>query len=286
MVQKKNPPLPRFFNHGAPALVRQRGFFFDMIARFFFFQWLIIKTLFLAALVFSLVAAGAFYLAQQNFERAEVDVPNIAGLNVEKAMELLHREGQKLTQGKELALKIEGMEFSDLASEGEIIGQFPRSGSRVKAGSIIRVRVSKGSTEVPCPDMRGLNHQDAWIQLRKVDLEQGLRTDFYDAEVSKGLVLSQDPAPGTLLSRGAKVNLLVSSGPETPKVLMPRLEGLPVPEAEARLAVLGLRISTAHDEPSLGRASGTILRHDPKAGMPVAANTAISVTIVRNLDME
>lgn len=264
-------------NDAAPPEAKKRGFFTDLLLRFVFFQIQIVKILLVAVFVFVLAGWGGYYLIQHQLKKAEILVPNIAGLRLEKAVQILH------AKELDLSLKIEKMEYSDLVEEGEIISQFPRAGTFVKSGAVVRVNVSEGTTRVSCPDVRGKNDFQAGIDLRKVDLNEGGKTFLPDPDLKRNLVIAQDPPPGTLLDRGAKVHLLVSLGPKPTRILMPRLVDLTLVEAQELLAPLGLRISTFREEPFPEKDDGIIWRQDPPSGATVAPDAAIGVTLVWNI---
>jgi beta-lactam-binding protein with PASTA domain len=62
------------------------------------------------------------------------------------------------------------------------------------------------------PDVTGQSQASAETAIVAVDLVVGtVDTEF--SEVEAGLVISQDPAGGTLVPRDSEVNLLVSLGP-------------------------------------------------------------------------
>lgn len=66
--------------------------------------------------------------------------------------------------------------------------------------------------QVTVPDVTGQSQASAETAIVAVDLVVGtVDTEF--SEVEAGLVISQDPAGGTLVPRDSEVNLLVSLGP-------------------------------------------------------------------------
>lgn len=262
---------------GSPALRKGRGFLADLVVRFCFFLLQIIKVCFLSALVFSLAGAGAFLIVQRRIRGNEVETPNIAGLQVEKAVERLHE------LNLDLSIKMEGAEFSDLAPQGAIIAQVPPAGKRVKAGSAMRVRVSRGTTLIPCPDLRGKNHLEAGILLRQADLREGEESFLAAAEVNKDLVIAHNPAPGSYVERKTAVDLLVSLGPALPEILMPDLTNMTVAEAQELLEYLRLEIQGVEEGPCPGKDDGLVFRQDPEAGATVAPGTSVRVTVVSNL---
>ncbi|WP_026585587.1 Stk1 family PASTA domain-containing Ser/Thr kinase [Bacillus sp. J33] len=74
--------------------------------------------------------------------------------------------------------------------------------------------VSKGPAPIPLKDLRGYNEKG----LQEYEESSGLKVEYgkeeFHDEVSEGLVIRQDPAPGTNLARGQKVTVVLSKGKE------------------------------------------------------------------------
>ncbi|MBN1867475.1 PASTA domain-containing protein [Candidatus Sumerlaeota bacterium] len=265
---------------GRPRTPRRRSAGADLLLRFLFFVFQVLKIGVLSAVVFALAGVAAYSIVEDRIRGKEVVVPSLAGMRVEKALEEIHEPDL------DLGIKLEKLEYSDLASEGEIVSQNPPPGKRVKRGAEIRVRVSRGPTLVVCPDVKAVNYLEAGIRIREADLVEGPRSMLPDAGVERDGVIAQDPPAGTLLERRSPVSLLVSLGPAQSVVLMPSLADLTKEEADKVLDGLGLTIQSVAEEPLEGRDNGLIFRQDPPAGSLVSAGRKISVTVVNNLGQE
>jgi beta-lactam-binding protein with PASTA domain len=259
---------------------RKRSAASDLFLRFLFFVFQIVKIGVVSAAVFGLAGAAAYYIVENQIRGREVVVPSVVGMRIEKALE----EGHK--PDLDLGIKLEKLEYSDLAGEGEIVSQDPSPGRRVKKGADIRVRVSQGPTLVACPDVRGTNYLEAGIKIREVDLLEGPRSAVPDAKIERDMVIAQDPPAGTLVERRSPVGLLVSVGPPQARILMPTLVDLTQEEAAQALEGLGLSIQSVVEEPLEGRDNGLIFRQDPPEGSVVSAGQKITVTVVNNLGQE
>jgi beta-lactam-binding protein with PASTA domain len=260
------------------APLRGHGCMVDLILRFFYFLFHTIALLVLGAAMFGLAGWGAYYLVQREIRGAEVAAPNLAGLKLDKAMEALQKP-----DGADLSLRVSEREFSETVGEGEIISQFPPEGTHVKAGTVIRVKQSKGTTRVSCPDVLGKPYLNAGIELRNANLVEGEKSYIADANIRKDSVVAQDPPPKSLQFRGSPVNFLISLGPETRRILMPTLTDLTIVEATDRLAKLELSsVPTVTEEPRPDMDDGLIFGQDPAPGASVARDAPIRVTVVRN----
>lgn len=255
---------------------KRRGCLVDLIGRFFFFFFQVLKLLIVGGAVCLATGWIGYTLVQRNIQKVEVTVPNLTVRYFDDAAALLHEKNL------DLSLRIEKKEFSDDVEEGRIISQAPPTGTHVKAGAVVRVVVSLGTTRIPCPDLRGTPFRDAGIALRKGDLAEGKKSYVADPKVKKDFVIAQSPPPGAPLYRETPVDLLVSLGTGQARVRMPDLRNLTRLDAADVLAELGLRITSVAAEPHPTMEDGAILRHDPPANSAVTPATPISVTIVDN----
>ncbi|MCC3645641.1 Stk1 family PASTA domain-containing Ser/Thr kinase [Cytobacillus firmus] len=85
--------------------------------------------------------------------------------------------------------------------------------------------VSKGPAPIALKDLRGYNEKG----LQEYEESSGLKVEYgeeeYHEEVPEGLVIKQDPAPGTNLTRGQKVTVVLSKGK---KELLPKTENIEI----------------------------------------------------------
>ncbi|MBN8199537.1 Stk1 family PASTA domain-containing Ser/Thr kinase [Bacillus sp. NTK034] len=85
--------------------------------------------------------------------------------------------------------------------------------------------VSKGPAPIALKDLRGYNEKG----LQEYEESSGLKVEYgeeeYHEEVPEGLVIKQDPAPGTNLTRGQKVTVILSKGK---KELLPKTENIEI----------------------------------------------------------
>ena len=87
-----------------------------------------------------------------------------------------------------------------------------------------------------------MDAQEAAKVLEDADLELNaeLRREASE-DVPKGEIISQHPAAGTQISKGSKVTVTVSDGPEM--VQVPSLSGVNVNQASATLGSMGLQVT-------------------------------------------
>ena len=83
-------------------------------------------------------------------------------------------------------------------------------------GTNVHINVSRGAKPVPVPDVTGQPYLNAKSMLEG----QGFRSARVEIQSDKaqGVVVAEDPPPGTGVPKGTKITLSVSKGPATTQV--------------------------------------------------------------------
>ena len=225
-----------------------------------------------SALFFVLMVGAGYWVALQFFGGEEVQAPDLTGLSMVQALEKL--------QPVHVSLQMERLQPHVQVPQGHIISQYPSPGAVIKAGTPIRVAVSKGSPLVTVPDLRGRNKIEAGIRLRKLGLNVGVTASIPHSGVSGGTVLTTDPPAGTGIIDGSTVNLLLAAGEGARISQMPNLIGLTRDEAGEVLASYGLSLAESREDASgdPNTPAGHIHAQTPAPGEPIAPNTRITIT--------
>lgn len=190
---------------------------------------------------------------------------------------------------QEVIGELEGLGLRTVVSEepnpdiprGSVIGTNPAVGSELPAGSLVTVIVSSGRELTDVPDLTNLNPQEAVEALEQAGLElnEEIRREPSDT-IADGIIISQQPAPGSQLSKGSKVIVTVSSGRE--KVEVPSLVGLNVNQATATLSQLNLRATVTRVDSE--RPDGEVLAV-AGANTEVDKGTTVELRVSNNMLM-
>jgi beta-lactam-binding protein with PASTA domain len=135
--------------------------------------------------------------------------------------------------------------------------------------------VRSGVTAVP--DLVGLPEADVDSLLA----DQGLRlrrqynSDRFDEEIEAGHVLEQSPDSGSLMKRGAAVEVAVSLGPE--RLTVPDVEGKTLQAAQVTLTSAGLGIGRIVNVFSYGVLPGTVVEQAPSSDAQVGRGTTVAL---------
>jgi len=137
--------------------------------------------------------------------------------------------------------------------------------------------------DVAVPDVVGQTEADASSAITGADLVSA-STEASDDVVPAGSVVSQDPAAATMVAPGSTVNIVVSTGPDTPATVpVPDVVGQPAGDAQATLESEGFTVSST-TEPSADIEEGLVISTNPSAGTEVAAGTAVEIVVSSGAD--
>lgn len=166
--------------------------------------------------------------------------------------------------------------FDDKVPAGTVIGTDPVGGAELSPDSTVTVVVSKGEEMFAVPKLEGLSADEAKDALKKSDLSVGKIDEKYSDSIKNKQVISASKKPGEKLSKGTKVDLVVSKG--VAPIPVPKVEGLTFDAAYATLAKRGFRVGKdevfSDDVPK-----GKVISQYPKSTESKPANSLIIVKV-------
>jgi serine/threonine-protein kinase len=157
------------------------------------------------------VVAGGFYLWLATAP-PEVRVPDVTGINVRAAEEILARRG--------LIAHVVARHYNEKAPADTVLAAAPPAGKTVRQGRIIELILSDGPPTALAPDVRDMELAQASRAITAADLRLARIRRRYDERVPAGWVMEQRPEPGVRVARRAGIEVVISAGP-TPRVSPP-----------------------------------------------------------------
>jgi beta-lactam-binding protein with PASTA domain len=140
------------------------------------------------------------------------------------------------------------------------------------------------------PDVVGKELTTALLDMQVKELYPRIALRYTDAAGDKGLVLEQDPMPGSIVKAGRRITLVVSQG-----AVMDTLEnyvGKTLTAAEASLATAfagGARALVKFGEITFTASNApadTILAQSPEGGTPLTGDVVLRVVVSRGPEFE
>lgn len=197
-----------------------------------FFRFLITKQFLrhlglAAAITLILLLGTLLWLKIYTHHGRTILVPDLTGLTVE--------EVDDVTSSRRLRFEVVDSVFSTEMPRGTVLKQNPHATSRVKKNRKIFLTMNAVNPEmVSMPQLVGLSFRQARLALQNAGLLQG--TISYRPDFAKNNVLQQMHRDtvineGTLITKGAVIDLVLGMGLSSETTRVPDLVGLGVEEA-------------------------------------------------------
>ena len=201
-------------------------------------------------------------------------VPDVIGLEVSEAEQILSREGLKNTP-----VYVNSEEYA----AGKVFLQNPEAEAVTRKGDTVLLTVSSGPAAMVMPDLQSAPYSEAVTLLNsmgisQITIERAARNDF-----SPDTVVSQTPAANEPVTKDQTVMLTISGG----EAVVPNLMGLTLAEAETVLQNnnLALNPSLQYVDTAEPEQHGLIASQMPEAETRVILNTSVALKIYRCADV-
>ena len=129
--------------------------------------------------------------------------------------------------------------------------------------AVLTMQFAIHGAEVRIPVLKDMTVAQARSQTAGLGLNLEVDNRYYSADVAAGHILSQSPAPGSVVRRAWRVRVAESLGPQ--KVEVPSVIGNQERSAALNLRRVGLEAGMAAELPWARAEAGTVLAQDPPA---------------------
>ncbi len=144
-------------------------------------------------------------------------------------------------------------------------------------GAIIFSQVILKGETVSVPDLTGKTLAEARTELAKKDLSVSQKDSEFNDRWEKGLVIRQDPAPGSRIQVTKIVQVVISNGSR--KVTVPPLEGKSLEIARDLLGEAGLVKGASSQIHTARYPAGRIIAQNPKPDRIVERNSPVGLLL-------
>lgn len=151
------------------------------------------------------------------------------------------------------------------------------------ASAIITMHFAIHGAEVQVPDLQGLTIEEAVHRTASLDLNLGIDSKYYSADIPSGRVIAQAPPPGAIVRREFRVRAIESLGPQ--RVAIPNVCGQPERIAAIEIRRLNLDLEEMAEMPYAGAPPGTVLAQNPQSGAGGAQRPSVSLLVSSAADV-
>jgi hypothetical protein len=189
-------------------------------------------------------------------------------------------------QGEEDATRV----MSPMPSREELVEQDAKTARKKKIKKILmyclsgfyRALRSPGrllhltTPNVEVPAVTGLTVVEAQKVLEDAGFKIKLK-EAYDASVTPGTVMKQDPAPKTMKKSGATVTITICRGLEI--LTVPNVTGQTLDQAKQNLEAAGYKVGNVTKTWDSSKSKDVVLKQSPKADSKLPKGTAIDLVV-------
>ena len=235
-------------------------------------------SIFIGLILLFTLSLGGTMLALNLTNPAEVDMPNVVGLSKDEAK-------QDVEEAK-LVFEVASEEYNKDVPEGFVISQKAEDdlgdftttpeNKKVKEGSKVLVKISKGQEKTTVPNVEGKEKEEAIKMLEDAKLEVEVIEET-SKTVQEGYVISQETDPDSEAFAGDTVKIHVSTGTGIKQVTVISVIGQDEATAKSNLENLGLKVNVSYIEATSN--NGKVTAQSIDANKTVDEGTTITITV-------
>jgi serine/threonine-protein kinase len=201
--------------------------------------------------------------------KGQVKVPDVTGETLDDAQSRLSDAGFEYRVIQET---------SDSVDAGKVTRTDPAGNSMADKGAIVKLYISSGKEQVVVPDVSGQDQVEASNTLGSKGLTVERVLQASDT-VDQGKVIGTNPAAGQSVPKGAKIQLIVSSGKD--QVTVPDLYGRTQSDAMSALQNAGLTGTVTSVFSCDASSSGKVIAQSPSAGSRVDKGSNVNMSVCK-----
>lgn len=235
-------------------------------------------SIFIGLILLFTLSLGGTMLALNLTNPAEVDMPNVVGLSKDEAK-------QDVEEAK-LVFEVASEEYNKDVPEGFVISQKAEDdlgdftttpqNKKVKEGSKVLVKISKGQEKTTVPNVEGKEKEEAIKMLEDAKLQVEVIEET-SKTVQEGYVISQETDPDSEAFAGDTVKIHVSTGTGIKQVTVISVIGQDEATAKTNLENLGLKVNVTYKEATSN--NGKVTAQSIDANKTVDEGTTITITV-------
>jgi len=197
-------------------------------------------------------------------------VPDVVGMRQADAVRALEDAGYRL--GK-VSLVV-----TDAVGVGVVTAQDPAAGEKARDDTLVDLAINASTgDEVTVPSVTGLTEAAAVSSAESAELTPLVTKQYSDMAV-EGVVATQSPSPGSTVSIGDTLVIVVSKGKAPAKAKVPNVVGKSQGDAESAIEKAGFTVATTkvyYDSV----AKGKVIAQQPKANASVNKGSKVQIVV-------
>lgn len=230
----------------------------------------------LLALLASIIFIGAAWMMSTLLkETTPIPVPNVVGLDIETATQLLEESNFKAEVGEKI--------YSRTYAKNDVVSQSESEGTLLKPGYTIVLTLSLGVEEFDVPDLV----QKPLDEVQLTIINQGFKlgdVEYIENDAPEGTVISQSPFAGLSASKGSAIDLFVSKGKIPGKMIMPKIIGVALESARMTLDQYGIVLNGVTYSFSDTYAANLVMEQSIEGGREIQPTDRVDLVVSKGKD--
>jgi beta-lactam-binding protein with PASTA domain len=227
--------------------------------------------------IFGILTLGFFYvyLPAATNHGETLTVPDLEGMPLSQLDNFLVE--------RNLRYEVSDSSFSSEYPALTVLAQFPQAGSKVKERRKVYLTVNSfNPPSTLMPDLLDRSLRNAKLELQSYELVPGnitLKPSPYENAILEQKFNGKPIEPGTKISKGSVIDLVVGDGYGNRVFKIPGFTGMPFDEVKISIAGMNLRLGSIINKGDSVNAPGFIYKQIPEEGQVVRVGEAIDLWV-------
>lgn len=233
---------------------------------------IVLSSIFVGLIV---VVAAIVLFIPSLIKQKDIKVPDVSNMDVTKAIETLQNVGFEVSD--------EQLEISDdKIPEGKVVKTNPASGSKRTKGTIVKLYISTGDSQITVEDYTGKNYLEVKGALEAYDISVLIeKKEVDDKNITDGNIIGQDVAAGEKLSAGDTITLYI---PNVVTKYPDFTDGsYTIDDVQKFCDQYGVKLKIVYDTTTSYNA-GTIFQQSRDKGYTVMEGTTFTITVAKEAE--
>ena len=233
---------------------------------------IVLSSIFVGLIV---VVAAIVLFIPSLIKQKDIKVPDVSNMDVTKAIETLQNVGFEVSDDQ--------LEISDdKVPEGKVVKTNPASGSKRTKGTIVKLYISTGDSQITVEDYIGKNYLEVKGALEAYDISVLIeKKEVDDKNITDGNIIGQDVAAGEKLSAGDTITLYI---PNVVTKYPDFTDGsYTIDDVQKFCDQYGVKLKIVYDTTTSYNA-GTIFQQSRDKGYTVMEGTTFTITVAKEAE--
>lgn len=221
-----------------------------------------------AVVVIALIVGLVVFLSK-GLGSGQLTVPNFLGMEQTQVTE---------KYGEQYTLIMEYTATDDTTKIGKVIEQSVPEGEKVSKGKEITLKIGTSNSTVAIPQVAGMTLQEAQSALKSKGFLNVVSREMPSDTVEKGKVIGTEPAEFVSAKTSDSIIIYVSTGKTAAAFKMPKLTDLTLENAKSIIKVYNLEVGTVTAKDS-DKPKDTVIEQSPAENYDVQSGMKVNLVI-------